>query len=155
MLLAHSATRVVVFSRVDDAAALQAGVTAGIMGFCVYDGEHVEPLLDIVVKVAAGDYGFDPISTRRLVADCRAIWQSNGEGAITPEELAVFRYVAAGADTVQIASELSIGGATVRSRAAKVMRKLHVRTRFAAVTKLITAGLLLPARPAADGATQW
>jgi DNA-binding NarL/FixJ family response regulator len=141
-LLAHASTRVVVFSRVDDAAALQAGVTAGIMGFCVYDGEHVEPLLDIVVKVAAGDYGFDPISTRRLVADCRAIWQSNGEGTITPEELAVFRYVAAGANTVQVAAALSVSAATVRNRAAKVLRKLRVRTRPAAVMKLVASGHL-------------
>jgi DNA-binding NarL/FixJ family response regulator len=148
-LLVHTATRVVVLSHTDDAAALQAGVLAGIMGFCVYDGEHVEALLDVVARVAAGEYAFDPVSMRHLVADCRAAWQSNGEGAITSEELTVFRYVAAGAGTREIAAVLAISPATVRSRAAKVMHKLGARTRPAAVTKLIAAGLLSPAPLAA------
>ncbi|MDR7544576.1 MAG: response regulator transcription factor [Armatimonadota bacterium] len=148
-LLDHTAARVVVISHTDDAAALQAGVLAGIKGFCVYDGAHVEGLLDVVARVAAGEYAFDPVSMRHLVADCRAAWRSNGEGAVTAEELTVFRYVAAGAGTREIAAALSISPATVRSRAAKVMHKLGVRTRLAAVTKLIAGGLLSPAPPAA------
>jgi DNA-binding NarL/FixJ family response regulator len=135
----HEATRVVVFSRTEDHAALQASVVAGAIGFCTCDGEDVSELLEVVRKAGQGAPALDIRSLKHVMARCRGVWEADGAGALTPEELNVLQRIAAGESTRQIARALSMSEGTVKGRIAKALRKLQVSSRAAAVAKLLQA----------------
>jgi DNA-binding NarL/FixJ family response regulator len=143
----RAATRVVVFSRTEDPAALQASLVAGAMGFCTCHGEDITELLEVVRKACQGAPAFDTGSLRQVIAGCRGAWEASSADALTSEELDVLQRIAAGESTKRIAVALSMSEGTVKGRIAKAMHKLKVSSRAAAVAKLLQSdGALSVAR---------
>jgi DNA-binding NarL/FixJ family response regulator len=140
--LAESHARAIVVAHSDDAAVFQASVLAGCQGYCVYTGTDIDSVLDVVRKVLNGGLAFDSIGVGHLLAGYLARYRTNGERILSPEDVQVFRCVARGAQTQEIAATLSMSEAAVKGRIARTMRRLDVSTRAAAVTKLMETGAL-------------
>jgi DNA-binding NarL/FixJ family response regulator len=67
---------------------------------------------------------------------------SGGERRLTVREKEILRLLAVGLGTSAIAHELSISPATVRNHAQRILAKLQVHSRLAAVARGYAAGLL-------------
>lgn len=63
-------------------------------------------------------------------------------GKLTARETEILRFLAAGLGTSAIARELAISPATVRNHAQRVLAKLEVHSRLAAVARGYAMGLL-------------
>ena len=61
---------------------------------------------------------------------------------MTPRQLEILLLLSGGASTAQIASELFITTETVRNHIRRILMKLHVHSRLAAVAKARTLGLI-------------
>ena len=66
---------------------------------------------------------------------------------LTPRELEIMRHVARGMSNLEIANELIIGEATVKTHVARVLMKLGLRNRVQAVVLAYEAGIVLPGKP--------
>jgi DNA-binding NarL/FixJ family response regulator len=100
--------------------------------------------------VAAGDTLLAPAITRRLVQDfCRRPDPATAAGAhnLSDRELDVLRLVTAGRSNTEIAGELFLGEATVKSHVARILAKLGLRDRVQIVVFAYESGLV---RPGAD-----
>lgn len=71
-------------------------------------------------------------------------------GSLSPRQLDVLRLVALGANAAQIANELSISEATVRTHVKNVLERLGAHNRAHAVALAMTNGLLGDSAPPTD-----
>jgi DNA-binding CsgD family transcriptional regulator len=68
--------------------------------------------------------------------------EDGADGSLSPRQLEVLRLVAVGSDARQIAAELSISDATVRTHVKNVLARLGARNRAHAVAIAMATGLL-------------
>ena len=98
--------------------------------------------------IAAGDALLAPTITRRLieefVAAAPAAPPPPGLQELTPRELEVFRLVARGMSNAEIAAELFIGEATVKTHLTRLLMKLDLRDRVQAVVLAYETGIVSP-----------
>ena len=97
--------------------------------------------------VAGGDALLSPSITRRLIEDyaCRPAEREPVElTGLTPRELEVLRLVAQGLSNSEIAAELVLGAATVKSHVASILAKLGLRDRVQAVVAAYESGFVQP-----------
>jgi DNA-binding NarL/FixJ family response regulator len=128
---------------------------AGASGFL---GKGVEPaqLLDAIRLVADGEALLSPAATRGLIARFLAQPEPGGPadpkalGTLTPRELEVLRLVAAGLSNQEIAEQLFVTPATVKTHANRAMAKLGVRDRAQLVVIAYETGLVRPGTRAAS-----
>ena len=122
---------------------------AGASGFLLKDAPRAELLRGIEV-VAAGDALLAPSATRRLVADFarrRAAAPppaADQLAVLTPRERHVLELVARGLTNSEIAAELVVGSATVKTHVGHVLTKLGLRDRVQAVITAYEVGLVQP-----------
>ncbi len=121
---------------------------AGASGFLLKDVSRDE-LLHAVRVVAAGDALLAPSVTRRLIEEfARQRPAARPSPArldpLTSRERDVLGLVARGMSNAEIASELFVGEATVKSHVAHVLMKLGLRDRIQAVIFAYEAGLVRP-----------
>jgi DNA-binding NarL/FixJ family response regulator len=120
---------------------------AGASGFLLKD-VPAHQLAAGVRMVAGGDALLAPTITRRLIEEFAAAPQSTppppGLDELTPRELEVFRLVARGLSNAEIAGELIVSEATVKSHVAHMLLKLGVRDRVQAVVLAYEAGIVTP-----------
>jgi DNA-binding NarL/FixJ family response regulator len=120
---------------------------AGASGFLLKDVPAPQ-LADSVRMIAAGDALLAPTVTRRLieqfVAAAPAAPSPPGLDELTPRELEVFRLVAKGMSNAEIAAELFIGEATVKTHLTRVLMKLDLRDRVQAVVLAYETGIVSP-----------
>jgi DNA-binding NarL/FixJ family response regulator len=120
---------------------------AGASGFLLKDA-GVEELLHAVRVVAVGETLLSPSITRRLIADYArrppASEQPTALAELTPRELEVFRLLARGLSNGQIARELVLGDATVKTHVARIFQKLDLHDRAQAVVLAYETGLVTP-----------
>jgi DNA-binding NarL/FixJ family response regulator len=120
---------------------------AGASGFLLKDA-GADELLHAVRVVAAGEALLSPSITRRLIADyARRPPASEQPGALvelTPRELEVLRLLARGLSNGEIARELVLGEATVKTHVARVFQKLDLHDRAQAVVLAYETGLVIP-----------
>jgi DNA-binding NarL/FixJ family response regulator len=120
---------------------------AGASGFLLKDA-GADELLHAVRVVAAGDALLAPSITRRLIADYarRPAPQEQPQAMsdLTPRELDVLRLMARGLANADIARELYIGDATVKTHIARIFAKLGLHDRAQAVVLAYESGLVQP-----------
>jgi DNA-binding NarL/FixJ family response regulator len=124
---------------------------AGASGFLLKDA-GADELLHAVRVVAAGEALLSPSITRRLIADYARRPPSSEQPAalaeLTPRELEVVRLLARGLSNGEIARELVLGEATVKTHVARVFQKLDLHDRAQAVVLAYETGLVIPGEAA-------
>jgi DNA-binding NarL/FixJ family response regulator len=119
---------------------------AGASGFLLKDASRSQ-LVTAVRTVAAGDALLAPSITRRLVEDFCRRPQLDGAGAaaqLTERETDVVRLIAKGLSNAEIASQLYLSSATVKSHVARILAKFGLRDRVQVVVLAYETGLVRP-----------
>ena len=133
-----------------------AGLRAGASGFLLKD---VPPndLLSGIRAVASGDAVVSPSVTRRLLDtfahrlpapdDAAARVPTRGSSSLTAREREVLAEIARGCSNAEIASQLVLSEATVKTHVGRILAKLELRDRVQAVVFAYDVGLAQPAPP--------
>ena len=120
---------------------------AGASGFLLKDA-GADELLHAVRVVAAGEALLSPSITRRLIEDYArrppAREQPAALAELTARELEVFLLIARGLSNGDIARELFVGDATVKTHVARIFAKLDLHDRAQAVVLAYESGLVQP-----------
>jgi DNA-binding NarL/FixJ family response regulator len=143
-----SASRVVVLTTFDVDDAVHAALRAGASGFLLKDVRPAE-LVEAVRVVARGDALLAPSVTRRLLDRFAGAAPSTAPpppelATLTPREVEILRLVAAARSNTEIAEELVLSEATVKTHVSAVLRKLGLRDRVQAVVLAYDCGLVVP-----------
>ncbi|MEU5053309.1 response regulator transcription factor [Streptomyces sp. NPDC021096] len=142
------APRVLVLTTFDLDEYVYAALRAGASGFLLKDAGP-QRLLAAVTAVAGGDTLFAPTVTRRLIeAFARREPDPEPEPpaleGLTGRETEVLRLTGRGLSNVEIASELVISEATVKTHLNRAMAKLGLCSRAQAVVVAYESGLVTP-----------
>jgi len=116
---------------------------AGASGFLLKD-TPADQLVAAIRAAAAGDALLAPSVTRRMIdnfARRPVIGIPGGLDALTERETEVLRLMARGYSNAEIADELDVGEATIKTHVARVLSKLGVRDRVQAVVAAYEAGI--------------
>lgn len=136
------APRVLIFTTYDDDDDLQRAIDAGALGYLLKDCPRAT-LLQALAAAARGEAVLAPSVAARLVAASRRA--AAPSVALSARELDVLSAAARGRSNKEIADDLGIGEATVKTHLLHCFGKLQVRDRTAAVVRAFALGLL--ARP--------
>ena len=138
------ATRVVVLTTYETDETVFEALRAGASGFLLKDVEPAD-LLAAIRLVASGEALLTPGATRRLI---EAFVRVPGVGvigstvqALTQREREVLALVAAGLSNREIADELVVSGATVKTHISHLLQKLDARDRAQLVVIAYRSGL--------------
>ena len=112
-------------------------LAAGASGFLLKTAE-AEQLIDAVTALAHGDGLLSPEVTRRVIERSVSIPEPTTPAApeldqLTERELEVLRLVATGSSNSEIAGDLFVGEATVKTHVSNLLSKLGIRDRIHAV----------------------
>ncbi len=121
---------------------------AGASGFLLKDTPPAQ-LINAVKVVAAGDALIAPSITRRLIADFalrghRPTTDDPSLALLTERETEVLVQIARGLSNQEIAAELYVGEATVKTHVGRVFSKLNLSSRAQAVACAYETGLVVP-----------
>jgi DNA-binding NarL/FixJ family response regulator len=139
--------RVLVLTTFDLDEYVYGAIRAGASGFLLKDAPR-EQLVTAVRTVARGEALLAPAITQRLIERFVARPPA-GEAApaiadLSTRELEVLRLLARGLSNAEIAAELFVGEATVKTHVAHILRKLDVRDRVQAVVFAYETGIVQP-----------
>jgi DNA-binding NarL/FixJ family response regulator len=139
---------VLVLTTFDDDEVLSAALRAGAAGFQLKDapGEEITRSARVV---AEGGAWLDPAVTARVLTTYRSTAPVDDAAAgrvelLTPRALDVLRMVGRGASNTEIAEELFVSEATVKSHIGHIFTKLDLRDRAAAIVFAFDHGLVAP-----------
>jgi DNA-binding NarL/FixJ family response regulator len=140
--------RIIILTTFDLDQYVYAALTAGASGFLLKDVSP-EQLVAAVRLVRSGDALLAPSITRRLVerfaphtASRLAVHGDLSE--LTPRELEVLRLLARGLSNAELAAQLTLSEATVKTHVARILAKLQLRDRVQAVVLAYETGLAGP-----------
>ncbi|HEY8526643.1 MAG TPA: response regulator transcription factor [Acidimicrobiales bacterium] len=145
-------TRVVILTTFDRDDYLFAALQAGASGFLLKNARP-EDLVDAVRVVARGDALLSPEVTRRVIAQFSRRAQVNrGSGPAAPHrppeltdrEYDVLVAMARGASNAEIAQQLGVSEATVKTHVSRILVKLNLRDRTHAVVYAYENGVVAP-----------
>ena len=146
--------RIIILTTFDLDQYVYAALSAGASGFLLKDVTP-EQLVAAVRMVRSGDALLAPSITRRLVERFapRAATRPAAHAdlsELTPRELEVLRLLARGLSNAELAAELTLSEATVKTHVGRILTKLQLRDRVQAVVLAYETGLAGPgAGPAA------
>jgi DNA-binding NarL/FixJ family response regulator len=145
---ASTHTKVLVLTTFDNDELVFAALEAGASGFLLKDTPRAG-LIAAVRAVAHGETLLSPAITQRLVE--RFARRVSGPDAddspwrgLTPRELDVARLMARGLSNAEIATDLSLTEATVKTHVAHVLTKTGLRDRVQVVVRAYETGLVEP-----------
>jgi DNA-binding NarL/FixJ family response regulator len=151
----HARSRVLILTTFDIDEYAFPGLKVGASGFLL---KNVPPedLISSIRAVASGDAVVAPSVTRRLLdamADRLPDRSPAGDAPIaghglerlTERELEVLRKLARGLSNAEIAEELVLSEATVKTHVGRILNKLELRDRVQAVVLAYDVGLVRPA----------
>ncbi|MET1043696.1 MAG: response regulator transcription factor [Microbacteriaceae bacterium] len=150
-------SRVLMLTTFDRDDYLFAALRAGASGFLLKTASP-EDLVDAVQVIARGDALLSPKVTARVIAQFSAADNADAQGfrqaqptepsepsnGLTEREAEVLSFVAQGWSNAEIAAQLYLGEATVKTHVSKVLMKLEVRDRVQAVVYAYENGLVQP-----------
>jgi DNA-binding NarL/FixJ family response regulator len=119
---------------------------AGASGFLLKDVPAAQ-LVEAIRIIAAGDALLAPTVTRRMIAEFARRPIPTNEPALaqlTSRELEVLMLIARGRSNAEIAAQLYISDATVKTHVKRVLAKLNLRDRVQAVVLSYETGLVQP-----------
>jgi DNA-binding NarL/FixJ family response regulator len=118
---------------------------AGASGFILKNASP-EDLLEAVLVVAEGNALLSPSVTRRIISEfARSPAQSNTKAELeklTQREIEVLKLIARGKTNSEIARELVVSEATVKTHVSNMLTKLDLRDRAQAVMFAYESGLV-------------
>ena len=121
-------------------------LAAGASGFLLKTAE-AEALIDAVTALANGDGLLSPEVTRRVIE--RSVRSPETTTATAPEletltdrELEVLHLIATGRSNAEVAAQLFVGEATVKTHVSNLLTKLGIRDRIHAVIFAYENGLV-------------
>lgn len=125
-------------------------LSAGASGFMLKDAEP-DDIANAVNVVAQGDALIQPSVMRRLVETFVSSRVSSPSASgrfddLTDREREILVMVARGLSNIEIADELVISAATVKTHVARIMAKLNVHDRAQLVVVAYEEGLVVPGR---------
>jgi DNA-binding NarL/FixJ family response regulator len=138
--------RVLVLTTFDLDEYVYRAMKAGASGFLLKDATR-EQLAAAVRTVAAGDALLAPAITRRLIEDfCHRPPPGpelpEAAAGLSGREVEVLRLLARGLSNAEIAGELFLSEATVKSHVARILQKLRLRDRVQAVVFAYESGVV-------------
>jgi DNA-binding NarL/FixJ family response regulator len=137
--------RVVVLTTFDLDEYVYEALRAGATGFLVKDLPDHE-LIAGVRAAARGDMMLAPSVIQRLIGTYTRRPPNPtlpaGADELTPRELEVWHLIARGLSNAEMAAELVVGEATIKTHVARVVSKLGVRDRIQAIVLAYETGLL-------------
>jgi DNA-binding NarL/FixJ family response regulator len=140
-------TRVIILTTFDVNEYVYEALRCGASGFLLKDTQ-ADQLLTAIRVVAQGDALLSPSITRRLIEQFarRPLPSSRPEALaqLTERELEVLQLVARGLSNAEIARELIVGDATVKTHVSRVLNQLGLRDRVQAVVIAYESGLVQP-----------
>jgi DNA-binding NarL/FixJ family response regulator len=143
-------TRVVVLTTFDLDEYVYEAVRAGASGFLLKDIAPVD-LVHAVGVVARGDALLAPALTRRLldryVARPLPGTRPDALAAATEREVEVLRLVAQGRSNAEVAAELYLSEATVKTYVSRLLAKLGLRDRVQLTVLAYECGVVTPGEP--------
>lgn len=139
---------VLILTTFGEETALAAALRAGAAGFALKDAPG-EELQQAVRAVAAGEGWLDPAVTPQVLAAFRtsaptAPMTTAAPVDLTSREVDVLQLVGRGRTNSEIADELVISEATVKTHLSHIFDKLGVRDRAAAIVYAFDAGIVRP-----------
>jgi DNA-binding NarL/FixJ family response regulator len=145
---ALTATRVVMVTTFETDEYVFAALQAGASGFVLKDADPSD-LIRAIRAAAAGEALLSPSVTRRLVSLfgrhlAGGIAPGPALEALTEREREIVAWVATGRSNDEIAAELFLSPATVRTHVGRAMVKLGARDRAQLVVFAVRAGLAIP-----------
>ena len=142
-----TAVHILILTTFDLDAYVHEALRAGASGFLLKDTLPPE-LLAAVRVVAAGEALLAPSITRRLIEDFvrRPLATASDPrlGQLTAREREVLAAVAKGLSNAEIANQLFLGEATVKTHVGRMLTKLGLRDRVQAVVLAYESGLITP-----------
>jgi DNA-binding NarL/FixJ family response regulator len=139
-------SRIIILTTFDFDQYVYAALTAGASGFLLKDVSP-EQLVAAVRTVRSGDALLAPSITRRLVerfAGSDRVAVHRDLSGLTPRELEVLRLLARGMSNAELAGQLTLSEATVKTHVARILAKLQLRDRVQAVVLAYETGLVGP-----------
>ena len=140
-------TRVLILTTFERDDYIFEALRAGASGFILKNASP-ENLIAAIRVVAEGNALLAPSVTRRIIAEFakKPIPKTYEEETkrLTDREIQVLRLIARGKTNDEIASELIIGEATVKTHVSNVLTKLNLRDRVQVVVFAYESGLIQP-----------
>lgn len=133
----HPEVQVLVVTTYDSDADILPAVEVGATGYLLKDAPR-EELFQAIRAAAQGK----PVLTSSVAARLMERMRNPNVEALTSREIEVLKLVARGANNRQIAGQLYITEATVKSHLIRIYGKLGVEDRTSAVTKALEQGIL-------------
>jgi DNA-binding NarL/FixJ family response regulator len=142
------APRVIILTTFDLDRYVYAALSAGASGFLLKDVSP-EHLVAAVRLVRSGDALLAPAITRRLIEryaarDSQTATLHRDLSTLTPRELEVLRLLARGLSNAELAANLHLSDATVKTHVARILSKLSLRDRAQAIVVAYETGLVTP-----------
>jgi len=146
LVTAGSPARILVLTTFDLDEYVHAAIRAGASGFLLKDVTPAK-LLEAIRVLAAGDALLAPSVTRRLLERFASTLPQRDRSSttladLTARETEVLRLLAAGLSNAEIAAELVVSEATVKTHISSLLRKLGLRDRVQAVILAYETGLV-------------
>ncbi len=151
ILATDSTVKVVVLTTFNEDSYVGEALRLGASGFLLKVAPP-ERLVDAIRVAANGDALLDPLVTRQVIASFANSMpdplaaDSPALGQLTIREAEVLRMLARGKSNAEIAADLVVGDATVKTHVARVLMKLGLRDRVQAVIYAYEHGLVQPGR---------
>ena len=148
IVIDENAPRVLMLTTFDMNEYVYEAMKSGASGFLLKDVKP-EQLADAVRTVAAGDALLAPAITRRLIEEFvrRPPPGTNAPPeleTLTERELEVLKLIAKGLSNEEIAKQLFVSMATVKTHITHILMKLQLRDRVQAVVLAYESGLVQP-----------
>jgi DNA-binding NarL/FixJ family response regulator len=133
----HQDIQILVLTTYDSDSDVLPAIEAGAIGYLLKDAPR-EELYEAIRAAAQGK----PLLTSAVAARLMERMRSPTVEALSTREIEVLKLVARGANNREIADQLYITQATVKSHLIRIYGKLNVSDRTAAVTKAMEQGIL-------------
>jgi NarL family two-component system response regulator LiaR len=131
---------IIVLTGADADEQVLAAVEAGALGYLAKTAER-ESFLQAIARVARGELWLPPRLTRKLMAHLKPRPSAAMAEPLTGRETSVLNLLAKGRTNQQIAQELSIAEATVRTHVSHILDKLGASNRVEAALHALRVGV--------------